>query len=237
MNTEILNKYLSQSRIAPYVDIAGFNRAADLYKLNILLSEQLFSLLACFEVIFRNSAHNKLSEAFGENYFFELDAIFKSIIPPDESSRNHGSVLLEEAFYKVQRSIFGAYFTNDEFERLARKNNRNITEQMLCQLSFGFWVHLLDNIYAQKLWDKHLYLIFPIGVNRNALSRKLNSILRYRNRIAHCEPIIKKPARLKTIRDDLVAVMHWLSPEITDWALSFNSFDAHYGELVKIVEE
>jgi hypothetical protein len=63
---------------------------------------------------------------------------------------------------------------------------------VVAELSFGFWTGLLANRYHARLWEPALRRSFPLlppGVTRRSLHRRVESVRRLRNRVAHHEPV------------------------------------------------
>lgn len=94
-------------------------------------------------------------------------------------------------------------------------------DQVVAALSFGFWVGLTDAgiprhprlSYETAMWQPRLVRAFPhLGaVRRKQLHRRLDDVRRFRNRLAHHEPIRSAP--LGRIRDDLLAVAGYIHPD------------------------
>lgn len=61
---------LSHERINRYVEACGNDtrKAMSLYRLNLNLSKEVFTLLSCFEVALRNAIDRELTLRFGENW-------------------------------------------------------------------------------------------------------------------------------------------------------------------------
>ncbi|MCJ1712726.1 hypothetical protein [Curtobacterium sp. VKM Ac-2922] len=92
---------------------------------------------------------------------------------------------------------------------------------MVAATSFGFWVGLTDAgtprhprlSYETTLWQPRMVHAFPWlrGVRRKQLHHRLDEVRRFRNRLAHHEPIVRAP--LERIRDDVLEIAGFVHPE------------------------
>ena len=78
MNLLQLKEHFSEERMSSYEELAlqrglSAEAAIDLYKLNILLCEELYSLICCLEVCLRNKIQDKLTETFGTEDWFSCE--------------------------------------------------------------------------------------------------------------------------------------------------------------------
>jgi Abi-like protein len=90
---------------------------------------------------------------------------------------------------------------------------------LVCNLSFGFWISLLDRRYTHTLWVPHLRKIFASSKapSRAAISAQLEQLRQLRNRIAHHEPIFHLP--LNQSRLTAQSVVQSLCPSTAYWML------------------
>lgn len=78
---------------------------------------------------------------------------------------------------------------NEAISRLERRSKRPTRDRVISSLSFGFWAVLFNKPY-EDLWRRNLVHAFPGGTgSRNQPGRLVASLLHFRNRIAHHEPI------------------------------------------------
>ncbi len=215
MNLDGLKEHFSKQRMSSYEELAqsrgtSSEKAVELYTLNILICEELYSLICCLEVCLRNKIHDKLTEALGTEDWFSCDCVKWG----DRHSKDIENTLIEV------------------------KNRKRIEvvrpDQMVCSLSFGFWCHVFDDCYESCLWTAGLNNIFPHYIgrpNRKHIARSLNQLLKIRNRIAHFEIIIKDEKELLACYNKMVEVINWFSPEVYLWFKSFNDFEKLYTKL------
>lgn len=208
-----LEKHFSKKRLGTYDEIAknkglDKNLVPELYKLNILICEELYAFISCIEVCLRNTIHSKMSSVFSEESWFN-----------NFNWEDRHSKQLAEA--KVQ-AIKGK-----------RKEVADV-DDIISSINFGFWCHIFDACYEPSLWAKGLNKIFPGYVgkpDRKHIAIAFNSLLLVRNRIAHFEPIIKNETQLLKYYNQMAEVMNWMCPDIFVWFKSFNKFDELYDKL------
>ncbi|MEV7772224.1 hypothetical protein [Kitasatospora sp. NPDC086791] len=156
---------LSGPRLQTYATAAGGQSAAiRLYWWNIEVSAAFYGPLHCLEVALRNALHDALKRKFGRPDWW-------SIAPLDAD----GARLVTDAQAKCGRRISHRPTTADD---------------VVAELSFGFWVKLLSKRYDRTFWVPALHRAFPHGSGRrDALHRQFTTMMLLRNRISHHEPI------------------------------------------------
>ena len=76
---EVLKQNFSEKRMSTYINIANLKsldkeKAVDLYRMNILICEELYALISGIEICLRNKIHNKMIEnKKKENWFDDVD--------------------------------------------------------------------------------------------------------------------------------------------------------------------
>jgi hypothetical protein len=86
--------------------------------------------------------------------------------------------------------------------------------RVVAELSFGFWWSLLADHYDHLLWAPCLRHAF-INVRRRRLHAELDTVIKFRNRIAHHEPVYDR-----NLNDDwrrLLDIGARLSPRFAAW--------------------
>ncbi|EBW7423650.1 hypothetical protein DQE15_24470, partial [Salmonella enterica subsp. enterica serovar Stanley] len=153
---------LSADRFGTYLGWAGGdrNRAVDLYTLNAVLSESLYTPLHMLEVALRNRIHQVMGKVHGENWFD----------------------LPEHQFNAVQTDMLEKARLD-----LKEKGKDQTPGRMVASLTFGYWTAMLGKEY-ENLWQTTLKDIARRedgkGLTRKALSKPLAPIRTLRNRIA-----------------------------------------------------
>ncbi|EAB6717762.1 hypothetical protein E1A49_22045 [Salmonella enterica subsp. enterica serovar Chester] len=197
---------LSADRFGTYLGWAGGdrNRAVDLYTLNAVLSESLYTPLHMLEVALRNRIHQVMGKVHGENWFD----------------------LPEHQFNAVQTDMLEKARLD-----LKEKGKDQTPGRMVASLTFGYWTAMLGKEY-ENLWQTTLKDIARRedgkGLTRKALSKPLAPIRTLRNRIAHHEPILywSLPKHHETI----LQLTTWLSPVAGEWCRDNSRFLSLYPE-------
>ena len=165
---------MTEPRMNRYLMACNGNtrKAMKLYRDNLKLSQQFFTLIGCFEVSLRNAIDSILKDKLSNDWL--RDAVQKSgIFEPKE-------------FYKLKNSINNAL----KKMRIYRHN------KLMTELGFGFW-SLMFSKDQYNATGKVLLKVFPakpkstkdIQYNNIYIFNKLSQLNKIRNRIAHHEPI------------------------------------------------
>lgn len=166
VSTERLNRYLAACNY-------DTRKAMTLYRLNLRLSQELFIVISCFEVAFRNSIDRLCIDMFGNNWL-------------KDSIKNNG-------IFSDERLQITAACVNDAIRKSAPKYSHT---NIIAQLGFGFWRYFFAS--AQYNATKRCLLkVFPFRpksskwqqLNAKFIFNLLAEINHLRNRIAHHEPI------------------------------------------------
>lgn len=182
MKYQEFEKIMSPSRMDRYLIASEGNtrKAMTLYRKNLLLTQELFTVISCFEVALRNSIDSELKNHYGENWLKEgIDegGIF------DNSNCNLTRFTIYEAVKKL---------------------NIYSHQKLVSELGFGFWRYL----FAQNQFNatgRVLLDIFPSKpksskqqqYNNKYIFNQLALLNHLRNRMAHHEPICFKPKKFE----------------------------------------
>lgn len=197
MRTVIINESLeislSRERLEKYLDETGqdLDASIELYEKNTRLSEAFYTPLQCVEVCLRNQINVKLSTAYGELWY-----------------QNGNPPLNDDSL----RMIF-------EAKEELTKSGKVTPGRVVAELKFAFWVGLLGPKYDATLWRKCLYLAFPAsgGRPRKTIHSRLNAIRRFRNRVAHHEPIFHLAPIVR--HQEIIEAIEWMCRNTAAWAL------------------
>lgn len=162
-----IGRSLSEARFASYLAECGGDVAAAwrLYLWNIGASVAFYPLLHFAEITLRNAAHRELGARFGR-------ADWWSVAPLDE----HGQRMVKRAREKA----------------VAHRSPQN-PDDLVAELTFGFWVSLVSRSYDRTLWVPALHRAFPhYHGRRDGLHAELERVRRLRNRVMHYEPIHRR---------------------------------------------
>ena len=204
---------LSPARMSRYLSASNGNsrKAMTLYRLNLKLSQEFFTVISCFEIALRNKIDTKCKSALGNDWL-------KKGAEPKGVFDNRYCRL-------TQRNI------NDAVRKLGAHYNHN---KLVAELGFGFWRYL----FAQRQYNatgRILLGIFPskptsstkIQYNQNFVFNQLAKINKFRNRIAHHEPICF--VHSQSIKDSTFARQHYvIILQLFQW-MNVNESELLYG--------
>lgn len=161
------------------------------YLWNMALSEALYSPIQGLEIALRNSMHDAISHHVAADDWFD--------------PRHH---LLQK------RELGKVAIAKSE---LARHGKPLDSGRIIAELTFGFWISLLDSPYDVPLWRHLLTTTFPHLprrlLKRRILLHKLEPIRQLRNRAFHHEPLWYR-SDLSRRHMDMYDVMNWISPTL-----------------------
>ena len=186
-------------------------KSMTLYRYNLKLSQELFTIISCFEIGLRNSIDRHYISMLGNEWL--LNSIqYNGIFYPQEC--------------KITKKII---------ERKISAMQTNYSHSnLVSDMDFGFWKYL----FAKPQYNagtKSLLKIFPnkpissknTQYNQKYIFKKLESINKLRNRIAHHEPICFE--KYKTIINTDYAYNNYkLIKELFSW-MDINESELLYG--------
>ncbi|MCG6204718.1 Abi family protein [Rhodopseudomonas sp. HC1] len=204
MRTQELNEHLKKSisikRLEKYLAAVGgdLDKALKLYEENMRLAEAFYSPLQCLEVCLRNALNSQMCTVFGDDWLTTNKA------PLGDGAR----VNIQKAIIELQRHGHSA--TQDD---------------IVAELNLGFWVGLLGPAYDATLWRMTLYKAFNAsgGQKRSVVHGRFNALRRFRNRVAHHEPIFQKP--LEQLHTEIIGAIGWMCRHTSSWALYHSRFE------------
>ena len=204
MRTPEINKYLKNAisikRLAKYLAAVDgdLDKALKLYEENMRLAEAFYTPLQCLEVCLRNGLNSRLCTTFGDDWM------------------TNGKPALEEgAKLSIQKAI----------EDLQKADHDVTPDDIVAELNFGFWIGLMGPPYDATLWRQTLYKSFTAkgGQKRSTVHRRFNALRRFRNRVAHHEPIFHRP--LEQLHSEIIEAISWMCRHTSAWALHHSRFD------------
>lgn len=172
---------ISTPRYLRYFNACGNReRALQLYKANIALSQQLYGVIGLFEIILRNSIDRHMIVRRGSEWLQE------AVAPGGYLDINPGC---EKSFHLIQEVI----------QKLALEYTH---DRLITKLTLGFWTYQ----FAPKEFaaaGSTLLEIFPnrpFGTRQKQIFQNLVMINDIRNRIAHHEPVCFEKNSVSTDR-------------------------------------
>ncbi|MFO3722013.1 hypothetical protein [Pseudomonas sp. HLMP] len=195
-----LEQAFSKPRLARYALNPRKVEATIAYAHNMLLGQAILPCLHVLEISLRNAMHQALKSKYGRSDWWEMVGSFT------EADR------LE--IEKTRTSI-------------KAKRHSVTPDKIVSDLSFGFWVSLLNTRHEQEFW-KELRLAFPRCPKkkrqRNELSKVLNQIRDLRNRTAHHDALLWLEPDVRQRYLLCLEVIGWISPELKPWLSQYDGF-------------
>lgn len=204
---------MSYARMSRYLQACDNNsrKAMTLYRKNLRLSQELFTIISCFEIALRN----------------KIDQHYQ---------RNYGPHWLQDAastggFFDNRKCRITAKTIRDEIVNLKHLYSH---PELVAALGFGFWRYLFSS-HQYRAGGQSLLQIFssrPAGsrqqqYNASFVFHQLMQINDIRNRVAHHEPVCFIPRQ--AIKDTTYAGQHHgLILQLFQW-MSINEAALLYG--------
>lgn len=192
---------ISRERLGRYLaETAGnMDAAIALYERNCRLSEAFYSPLQVMEVCLRNRLSAEMARRFGDDWLW-----------------NGAPPLANDAvdnIAKVSGSIAPSPLTSG---------------RIIAEMNFGFWVGLLGPRYDATLWRQSLHRAFRASGprRRSIVHGRFNALRRFRNRIAHHEPIFHRP--IIQLHDEVIESIGWMCVDTRAWALYLSNVEKTY---------
>ncbi|MFI7504289.1 hypothetical protein ACIBVL_38590 [Streptomyces sp. NPDC049687] len=192
-----VRRFFSEPRMKPYLRAAGGDpeAAMRLYQWNLQASAALYAPLHYVELAVRNALHDCLVTKYGRPDWWTVAPLNKG-----------GKRLVDSARAKCE-------LNEEERAREQGRPKRPVTvNDVVTELSFGFWKNLLMSRYDRAFWVPTLHKAFPNAGRRDALYGDLDALVRLRNRVMHHEPIHR--ADLAEDHARIYRVLEALSPDL-----------------------
>ncbi len=168
-------RIMSPNRMRRYLLASGEDtrKAMTLYRKNLQLSQELFTVIGCFEVALRNRIDEHYSAKFGQQWL--------------KHAASNGGMFDNEDCRVSARTI------KEEIQKLRKGYSHG---KLVAQLGFGFWRYLFSS-HQYRAGGQSLIQLFvakpsssrEIQYNAAYIFKELQKINDIRNRIAHHEPI------------------------------------------------
>ena len=185
---------LSPERMGRYVNACNGDskKAMTLYRYNLQLSQEMFTVISCFEVALRNAIDRQLRVSLGNDWL--RDAILPDGIFKKNSNFNGTTSIIEKAYLRL------------------KQNNAYTHTQLLSAMEFGIWKYMFSTL-QYRATGQSLLKIFPykqrstkaLQINQAYIYNELDKVNKLRNRIAHHETICFVPP---TITPDVSYILN-----------------------------
>lgn len=197
MTNTALTRTLSAERLKRYLDAAGgLDGALALYERNLRLAEAFHTPLHCLEITLRNVVDECLRDRWGDGW------LHAPAMPLEDDARN--------AIAKAESA-------------LPRSDHSD--GAVIAELNLGFWVGLLGPRYDATLWRLSLHRGFRPsgrGLKRSLVHGRMNALRRFRNRVAHHEPIFDRD--LAAVHGEILEAISWMCPHTASWTAFHSRF-------------
>ncbi|HAH24320.1 MAG TPA: CAAX protease [Prolixibacteraceae bacterium] len=195
---------MSMQRINRYVQACEgqTKKAMTLYRLNLRLSQEMFTIISCFEVALRNAIDQHILVLHGNDWL--------------KNSTHKDGIFYNKNCKLTAGSI------NDAISKL----NQNYTHnKLVAELGFGFWRYMFAPHQFSAV-GKTLLQLFPakptstpsIQYNHTYVFNQLAQINNLRNRIAHHEPIcfqsgipVKNTTKVRQLHALILQLFQWMT--------------------------
>ena len=177
MNFSEFEAILSSQRLNRYVSACNGNtrKAIVLYRYNLQVSQEMFTLVSCFEVALRNAIDHQLTETFGSDWL--------------RNSIMQGGFFTDPVLRKTKEIIENSY------KKLYHTHSYS-HYKLLADMKFGIWKYMFSPI-QYRVTGQNLLRIFPNKprssaeqqYNQTFFFNNLDRVNSLRNRIAHHEPV------------------------------------------------
>lgn len=172
---------LSASRLSSYAPptslsdpTASAQYPLELYRWNAAISGAFLTPLEIYIVVFRNAIAEAIEAKYGANWPWVSS--FERALPNSVTG------------YSPKQDL------------LSVRSKFKSTGKVIPELKLIFWSQMLTSRYDERLWKPFMLHIFPnipasqnIDKARATMYRDMEQLRRFRNRIAHHEPIFKLP--------------------------------------------
>lgn len=171
-------KIMSAPRMNRYLTACAGDskKAMTLYRCNLNLSQQMFTIISCFEIALRNKIDEHYTGIYGNDWL--------------KNSVQTGGFFNVRKTYRTKKTVVAS---------LTKLNSNYTHNKLIAEMDFGFWRYL----FAKPQFNaagKTLLRIFPakprstpsVQYNQTFVFEELMKINNLRNRIAHHEAICFK---------------------------------------------
>jgi len=192
-----LPSVLSAPRFATYLAEKGGDKEAalELYLWNLEISAAFFVPLQICEVSVRNSIVSAIELTYGPNWPWEKGFEISLRNPPTGYSPR---------------------------QNLMSLNRLPTSGKIVAELKFVFWEKMMTHGHDGAIWNHHFRSVFPNTDTKKTVQMlraegydSLTKIRDLRNRIAHHEPIFRRPIQQEY--DRIRMVISWSSPTAAAW--------------------
>lgn len=185
-------------------------KAMTLYRYNLALSQNTFSIISCFEIALRNAIDNEMKNKHGNNWL-------RNFVQPN-------GVLDNTKCQRTAKIIKKAY--NNLLSHKAYSH-----QKLIAEMEFGIWKYMFSTPQFIRSGAVALQA-FPSkpkstpaqAIDNSYIYNELDGINLLRNRIAHHEPICFdkntptiSTTHVKSIRQRIYTLFEWMEIDASDY--------------------
>ena len=199
---------MSYARMSRYLTaMAGDSKKAmTLYRKNLKLSQEMFTVISCFEVALRNSIDTHYVASMGDDWLQNASGV--------------GGIIDSGNCRLTQTNI------KDAIRKLNPAYSHN---KLVAELGFGFWRYMFAH-HQFGAAGRTLLAILPskprstpaIQYNHTVIFNKLATINDLRNRIAHHEAVCFLPGQsekdttyIRQHYNQILELFHWMGVDVS----------------------
>ncbi len=179
------------------------NKAIVHYQANIELSSSFYASLSVFEVALRNALNRELTTLFNRDDWYKVIAS-----KPGLNGLN--------------------YYITEAQRHISNRGEIVTASKIVAELTFGFWVSLMNSQYERILWHD-LRRAFPYipkaRRQRKNISAPLNNFRTFRNRVFHNESICWNKPYIENMHNNIIEVLSWINKDIPAWLTKFDTVE------------
>lgn len=164
--------WLSEPRLMTYLMPCGgdLQKAMELYRWNMSLSQAVLHDVALFEVALRNAYDRCLNERWGGDWLRDDESPVRR---PIMRTNRRGQVRDQN------------WINRKAIDKLAAGGRTH--DWIVSNLTLGFWVHMTDRSHERDLWIPFLHHVWGRGANRADVAGMVDTVNKVRNRAVHHE--------------------------------------------------
>jgi hypothetical protein len=192
---------LQNERLNRYMAAAENNKgqAFKFYLWNCVLCEAFVIPLHFCEIVCRNAIHKALRSKIGNEWY------------------------LNDTLTKILDKRYADELTNAVKQERGQHGTTMTAHHIVSALSFGFWQHLATKRFERLLWSDSIRRYFqnaPSTKNREDLHNIIESLRRWRNRIAHHRAIFDKKPMLRY--QEAIELIKWVCSDTAGYVSSIS---------------
>jgi hypothetical protein len=201
--------WMGAPRFARYLAECSGDRekAIALYEWNLALGQAMMRDIAHFEIALRNAYDRTMRHRWKGQHWL-IDPASPVLVPLWARRRGHGTDLNKHNRDSISAAI-------------ARAGSQPPSpDELVADLTLGFWRHLTDSAHEKTLWVPYLYHAWPKKTARAAVDHTIGEITQVRNRIAHHEPLFavsQGSGGILALQQDMIGLLHMLLPDLATY--------------------